>query len=558
LLRRLRIENLVLIRAAELELAPGLNALTGETGAGKTIFAQAVGLLLGARGDAAAVGPAGEEAYVEAELDVPEGFFDEEAVSAFGELRPEDETGVVVARRIFADGRTRGYAWGRAVAREDLAAAVERLIAMSGQFEQRRLARPSYQLDLLDGFCGREQSELRLDARDAWRAVGAARRRHEEITTDSGAAAARLEELQLLVEATEGLERGQEEALRSERTRLLHASDLVAAVAAAADALAPDDGIGAVALAARAERALEPATSLVPELAAASDELRELAIRLGETGSELRRSLASFETDPARLEEVEARLERLAELRRRFRCDTTEQLLDRRHEAVSALSELEDGVDPIEAAARELAAAELRYDRCAETLHRARAAAVEPFAAAVTEELAGLGMGEGEFRIELREHGGGPTGCDEVVFLVRLNRGLPFAPVADTVSGGELSRIALALAAVAAGAGDGDEASTPTQTLVFDEIDAGIGGQTAHHVAETRRRLSTRAQIVTITHLPQIAGVADAHFRVEKVAGDPTRTVIDRLDDARRRDELERMLGGQEFLTTLSRGPASH
>ena len=134
---------------------------------------------------------------------------------------------------------------------------------------------------------------------------------------------------------------------------------------------------------------------------------------------------------------------------------------------------------------------------------------------------------------------------------------LPFAPVADTASGGELSRIALALAAVAAGAGDGDEAGAPTQTLVFDEIDAGIGGQTAHHVAETLRRLSTRAQIVTITHLPQIASVADAHFRVEKVAGDPTRTVIDRLDDAQRRDELERMLGGQEFLTTLSRGPAA-
>jgi DNA repair protein RecN (Recombination protein N) len=542
----------VLIQSAELELEPGLNAVTGETGAGKTIFAQAVGLLLGARGDVAAVGPAADEAYVEAELDVPEGFFDDDTVAGLAELRPEDEPGLVVARRIFADGRTRAYAWGRAVAREDLAGAVERLVAMSGQFEQRRLSRPSYQLDLLDGYCGAEQSELRREARIAWRDVAAARRRHEALANDAGAAAARLEELQLLVEATEGVERGEEEDLRAERARLLHASDLVAAVAAAAEALAPEDGDGAVSLAARAERALEPVAEIAPELAAVAAEIREVGIRLGDAGSELRRSLASFEADPDRLDHVERRLEHLAELRRRFRCDTTAELLGLRADAVRVLADVGESGDPIEAAARDLAAAELRYDGVADALRRARAAVAEPFAAAVTEELSTLGMGAGRFRVELREHGGGPTGLDEAVFLVQLNDGLPFAPVADTASGGELSRIALALTAVAAG---GDTAGlTVAQTLVFDEIDAGIGGQTAHHVADTLRRLSERAQIVTITHLPQIATVADAHFRVEKIAGDPTRTAIDRLDDAQRRDELERMLGGQEFLAaTLGR-----
>src|SRR5689334_10262563 len=146
-LRRLRIENLVLIRDAELEPAAGLTAITGETGAGKTILAQAIGLLLGARGDAGDIGPGADEAYVEAELDLPDGFLDEEGLEALADLRPADETGLVVARRIFTDGRTRAYAWGRSVAREDMAAAVERLIAMSGQFEQRRLARPAYQLD---------------------------------------------------------------------------------------------------------------------------------------------------------------------------------------------------------------------------------------------------------------------------------------------------------------------------------------------------------------------------------------------------------------------------
>src|SRR5207244_1025326 len=151
-----------------------------------------------------------------------------------------------------------------------------------------------------------------------------------------------------------------------------------------------------------------------------------------------------------------------------------------------------------------------------------------------------VGLGGGEFRCELAERDLGPTGADEVVFLVRPNAGLPFAPVAETASGGELSRIALALAAVAGG-----------ETLVFDEIDAGIGGVTAHAVAATLRRLAERAQVSTITHLPQIASVADRHFRVEKVPGDPTHTRIEELDDALRRDELERMLGGQEFLTSL-------
>src|SRR5438477_6145108 len=160
-LRRLQIENLVLIREAELDLAPGLNAITGETGAGKTILAQAIGLLLGARGDAALVGPGADEAYVEAEFDLAAELLDAEELGALAELRPEDEESLVLARRVFADGRTRAYAWGRSAAREDVAAAGERLLAMSGQFEQRRLARPSYQLGLLDAFAGEEQLRRR-------------------------------------------------------------------------------------------------------------------------------------------------------------------------------------------------------------------------------------------------------------------------------------------------------------------------------------------------------------------------------------------------------------
>src|SRR3954464_6601350 len=210
MLRRLRIENLVLIREAELALAPGLNAITGETGAGKTILAQAIGLLLGARGDAALVGPDGNEAYVEAELELPAHFFEDEELQALAELRPEGEDGLVLARRVFADGRTRAYAWGRSAAREDTAAAAERLLAMSGQFEQRRLARPAYQLDVLDGFCGDEQARRRVAARLAWRELTVARRRYEELTRNAAAEDARRAELRALASDSEGFEPGAE------------------------------------------------------------------------------------------------------------------------------------------------------------------------------------------------------------------------------------------------------------------------------------------------------------------------------------------------------------
>src|SRR5580765_7190705 len=210
-LRRLRIENLVLIHEAELELDSGLNAITGETGAGKTILSNAIGLLLGARGDAAMIGAASDEAYVEAELDLP----DEELLGELAELRPEGEETLVLARRIFADGRTRAYAWGRSAAREDVASAVEALLAMSGQFEQRRLARPSYQLATLDAYAG--TADTARAARRAWRELTTARRAHEELTRDAAAAEARLEELRALATDTEGLAPGEEDDLRAER-----------------------------------------------------------------------------------------------------------------------------------------------------------------------------------------------------------------------------------------------------------------------------------------------------------------------------------------------------
>ncbi len=532
MLLRLSISNLVLIREAGLDFDPGLNAITGETGAGKTILSNAIGLLLGARGDAGLLGAAGDEAYVEAEFDA----VDDDALGPLAELRPEGEDGLVLARRIFPDGRTRAYAWGRAAAREDVAAAAEQLIAMSGQFEQRRLARPAYQRSLLDAFAGLDVRE----ARRAWRELQAAERAYDELTRDADAARARLDELRALIEDTRGLDASREDDLRAERERLRHVTELADAAAAAADALTPEDGAGATDLVAGAAQAVAPLERLAPELAAAGDVLRQAELQLRETASELRGFLLSLEAEPGRVEEVEAELDRFADLRRRYRAQSFADLLERAATAQTELGALEDGHDPVEAAEQALEAARLEVARVHAALRAAREQAAKPFAEAVAEELRGVGLGDGEFRVELRAREPGASGADEVGFLIRPNAGLPFGPVAETASGGELSRVALAIAAVAGG-----------ETMVFDEIDAGIGGTTAHAVAETLRRLAARAQVITITHLPQIATVADRHFRVEKVAGDPTHTQIEALDDAERRDEAERMLGGADFLASL-------
>src|SRR4051812_8274348 len=317
-------------------------------------------------------------------------------------------------------------------------------------------------------------------------------------------------------------------------------TELAAGAAQAGEALAPDEGDGAAGLVALAERSVAPLERLAPELERAGNELRDVELRLRETASELRAFLTTLEAEPDRLEQVESELDRIADVRRRFRCGTYEELLARAAEAREELAAVDGGADPAATAAKALAVAEKRVQGLARDLNAAREQAAGPFSEAVARELQGIGLGDGEFTVTLEAADPGPTGADRTAFLIRPNPGLPFAPVAETASGGELSRIALAIAAVGGG-----------ETLVFDEIDAGIGGQTAHAVGETLRRLAERAQVVTITHLPQIASLADRHFRVEKIPGDPTHTRIEPLDESERADEIKRMLGGEEFISTV-------
>jgi len=430
------------------------------------------------------------------------------------------------------------------VPREELALAVDRLLAMSGQFEQRRLSRPAFQLDLLDAFVGDEQLRRRAELARAWRVVVATRRARDDLALAEEGREARLEELQQLVARTEGFDAGSEERLQAERLRLRHSVDLAAAASTAAEALAPDQGEGAAELAARAGHALAGVVEVAPDLSELGAEIAEAEVRLREAASSARAYLAGLEAEPGRLESVEGELDRVAEAKRRFQATDFGDLLARAGAAQAELGALEEGKDPLQAAEQALREATERVQSLAGSLSEARHERSEPFARAVAEALEGLAMGDGDFRVELAPRDPGPSGADGVSFQIRPNQGLPFAPVAETASGGELSRVALALRTVAhAGAGE--------PTIVFDEIDAGVGGRTAHAVAEALGRIAERAQVLTITHLPQIASAADTHFRVEKIPGDPTHTRIEALADSDRKEELERMLGGAEFLSTL-------
>jgi len=275
------------------------------------------------------------------------------------------------------------------------------------------------------------------------------------------------------------------------------------------------------------------------ELGDVAATLDDIAARIQDAAVELRGHLAGLEADPARLEQVESRLEAFAQLERRYAAPVGE-VVEQADAARRALERLESSTEELARLEAEAASAAEAARDCAARLTAARAAAAEPFARAVETELADLGMAQAVFTVRVEPAEQGPRGADRAVLELAATPTLAAGPVAETASGGELSRVALAIAAVGGG-----------ETMVFDEIDAGIGGTTAHGVAETLTRLSARAQVVTITHLPQIASRADTHFRVEKIPGDPTHTRIQQLGADERKEEIERMLGGREFLSTL-------
>lgn len=547
-LLRLQIENLALIEHADIEFDPGMNVFTGETGAGKTMLALAIGLLAGAAPAPGMVGPHGGEAYVEAEFAVTEDFF-AEAPEPVRELRPEGEATLVVARRIGSSGRTRALLWGRSCARDDLEQLGDVLIEVSSQHEARRLARPATQLELLDAAAG--NAELRIAMAGSWSALREAHARLAAAQADAEAAERHRGELEELVARVgeAAIEPGERGRLAAERERLRHLDELVTAVAGAAALVNPDDGDGALTLAGRAAALVQDVERFDRALGAVAEELRDVALRLQEASAELRAQADGFEGDPGRLEQVEARLQLFADLERRFGAPV-EELPGRCDEARASLELLDGGGERRAALERDAEAAQARADADAAALRAARSQAADPFARAVETELAQLGMDGARLQVQIEPVQLGARGADRVTLLLAANAGLPAGPIATVASGGELSRIALAVR-VAARTGGGPG------TLLLDEVDAGVGGRTANAVADTLRRLAGDAQLLCITHLPQIAGAADAHFRVEKTGGDPASTSVSRLDGEEIVDEVARMLGADEGDETARRHAAA-
>lgn len=532
MLRELRVENLLLIDRAELRLAPGLNVLTGETGAGKTVLAHALDLLLGGRPRVGIVRPGAAEAYVEGVFDLPD-----ELREALGERIAQDAEELVLARRVGADGRTRALVNGRSANLADLRGAAEALLSFYGQHEHRKLTLASAQLELLDAFCGDEQAARRAACAEAHSQVREAERALDE---RSGIGAARERELDLLAyELTEiedaAPDADEERELLAARERLRHVESLRAGALNAAQALDPDDGEGALALLSAGGAALEATTGVDADLDAVSDRWRELLLEAGDLASELRGYAERLDADPAALDAAEQRLAALDRLKRKHG-GTIEAVLEHAETCRARKHELENAEVALEQAQAAHAAATERRTLVAAELRAARAKAAPRLARAVAAALGDLAMEGAGFEVTLSEREPGPSGADAAEFLLAPNSGVQAAPVREAASGGELSRVMLALLGVA-----GERSAA---TLVFDEVDAGIGGQTARAVGARLRALAQTRQVLCITHLPQIASLADRHFSIAKDARtEPALATVAELTESDVVGEIVRMLG---------------
>ena len=546
MLLELRVENLLLIERAELRLGPGLTALTGETGAGKTVLAHALDLLLGGRPRPAIVRPGASEAYVEGAFARPTGPLRDPALAELRERLPEGDDELVLARRVRADGRTRAFVQGRAASVNDLLELGGRLVSFYGQHEHRRLALAAQQLEILDSFCEAGHLERRAGLA---RAHQRGRRLEAELGELRARTAARERERDLLAYELEeidalGPDPAEESSLREERERLRHVEALRATAGGGAEALAAEsgDGFDVVQALAESERRADAVAGVDPALDALAERLRALRIETSDLAGELRRYADGLSREPGRLEEVEDRLDRYERVALKHG-GSVESVLAHAERCRTELDGLRTAEESIDGVERALAAVAAEEDEHARALTAARSQAAPRLAQAVTAELSELGMEGASFSIavEPRERRTA-LGDERVDLLISPNAGVPAAPLRETASGGELSRTMLALMSVASGA---ETDSEGPETLVFDEVDAGIGGQTARAVGRKLARLAEHRQVLCITHLPQIASLADRHFRIEKRPGaDLAHTVVEELAGGTVVDELCRMLGG--------------
>jgi len=549
MLVELRIENLLLIDRAELRPGAGLNAITGETGAGKTVLANALDLLLGGKPRSSIVRPGAKEAYVEGVFELPPGLLEVPELADLRERLDEGEEGeVVLARRVSPEGRTRAYVQGRSATAADLRELGGRLVAFFGQHEHRRLTVASAQLELLDGFCGAEHLAARDRFAEVYVRVHDLTRALEELKGRAGARDRDLDLLAFEIEEIEQLrpDEADEQSLQSERERLRQVDALRAAAAAGSEAIAPEhaEAPGAALLLADAERMADSVDGADAELDGLAERLRALRLEAEDLGADMRRYLGALEADPARLHEIEERLEAYDRVKRKHG-GTVRAVIEHAEACRAERDRLEGAEVAFERAEAARAEAVQQRATLAAQLSAGRRAAAPELAERVRDELASLAMEGASFSVELEQREElGPAGAERVELMLAPNAGVAAAPVRESASGGELSRVMLALMTVAGTSG--------SRTLVFDEVDAGVGGQTARAVGERLRALGIGRQVLCITHLPQIAALAGTHFRIAKTAAGPDSsagrvalTTVERLGGTDVVAELCRMLGAE-------------
>jgi DNA repair protein RecN (Recombination protein N) len=551
MLHELNVENLLLIERARLRLAPGLNVLTGETGAGKTVLAHALDLLLGGRARPGIVRPGASEAYVEGVFELPDALREE-----FGERLAGDAQEIVLARRIDADGRrTRAYLNGRSATVGELRDIGGRLVSFYGQHEHRKLTVAAAQLQVLDGRCGPEQTRRLRECAEAYRLSAALERELEELRELSEARGRELELLEHeLAEIDDAApEETEHERLLAARERLRRLDALCSAAAHGAQGLAPDAGEdpGALSLLAAAAGGLDAVAGVDPALDGLGERLGAVVLEAQDLAAELRDYGERLAGEDGSLEEVEQRLAATERLIRKHGRSIAD-VLAYGARARARREELDGAQDALAQTGERLARARGELDRRVTELRNAREAAAPRLAEGVREQLAALAMADAEFEVALSERAPGPSGADSVELLIATNPGVPAAPLREIASGGELSRVMLAVITAAAVAGGGVQGApgrdTPAQaTLVFDEIDAGVGGHTARAVGERLRSLGESRQVLCITHLPQIASLGARHFSIVKdTSADPTLATVVQLGEPQVVSELVRMLGARD------------
>ncbi len=535
MLTALQIRDFAIIDRLELELYRGLTVLTGETGAGKSILVDALQLLAGGRPGPEMIRHGAERAEICGTFDLADA---PEALGRWLQAQALGGEELIVRRVLSADGRSRAWLNGQAVPAQLLREAGNLLIDIHGQHEFQSLTRSACQRELLDEY-GRLEPLL-AEVGAAYRQWQERRSRSLELESAARDREARLELLRYQVGELEALmlQPGEVERLSEERSRLLNRGRLAQAAQAALMQLYQDEQANAHLGVSRALQALRAAAALDAQLAPVITLAEEAEVRIREAARELERYGESLELDTARQNELESRLAAIEELARKHRVSPPE-LIARTEHLAAELASLERAEVDLAALKQELRAALERYRRQAQSLSDARRSAARSLAEAITAHMQSLGMSGGRFEVTVaaRADEPAPYGDDEVGFQVSANPGQPVRALAKVASGGELSRLSLAVEVASS--------ARETRCMVFDEVDAGIGGAVAEIVGRELRSLGERGQVLCVTHLPQVASQGHHHLRVSKLTdGRTTRTSLTELSAPERIEELARMLGG--------------